>query len=291
MPSVRRHDSLGRWAPARGQLPRERTCAPGRAACAPWPGLSAPRARPGADEVPQEGHTDSRFSIKTRWYRSVLTKSGQVRLAWRARSPPGRCKQLVGRGAHLHTRPSTHPPALPPRAQLCWAHPEREARIQCILCLRSKVDIKKSYHCSADCLREHWAFHRDFHTQGRPGSEPPPRRLSTCSLRRCWDPRHGSASAASGQGAAHARRAPPPRQAPPPTRARRALAWWPLPPCRRGQQWVCQRELPGPQHLHLQQQRRGLGGGARPPCPAPSVAAPALRHAHAARAFRARPAA
>jgi len=31
-----------------------------------------------AEEVPQEGQTDSRFSIKCRWYRSVITKSGQV---------------------------------------------------------------------------------------------------------------------------------------------------------------------------------------------------------------------
>lgn len=30
-----------------------------------------------------------------------------------------------------------------------------------------QVDTKKSYHCSAECLREHWAFHRDFHQQSR----------------------------------------------------------------------------------------------------------------------------
>jgi hypothetical protein len=29
------------------------------------------------------------------------------------------------------------------------------------------VDVKKSYHCSPECLREHWAFHRDFHQQSR----------------------------------------------------------------------------------------------------------------------------
>ncbi|KAL4441485.1 hypothetical protein ABPG77_001989 [Micractinium sp. CCAP 211/92] len=80
-----------------------------------------------AEEVPAEGHTDSRFSVKCRWYRSVVTKGGQY----------------------------------------CWVHPEKEAAIQCILCLRCKVDIKKSYHCSAECLREHWAFHRDFHQQSR----------------------------------------------------------------------------------------------------------------------------
>jgi hypothetical protein len=26
-----------------------------------------------------EGHTDGRFSVKCRWYRSVVTKGGQVR--------------------------------------------------------------------------------------------------------------------------------------------------------------------------------------------------------------------
>lgn len=31
-----------------------------------------------AEEVPQEGTTDSRFSVKCRWYRSVITKTGQV---------------------------------------------------------------------------------------------------------------------------------------------------------------------------------------------------------------------
>lgn len=51
--------------------------------------------------------------------------------------------------------------------QFCWAHPERDAAIQCILCLRCKADPKKSYHCSADCLREHWSFHSDFHSQSQ----------------------------------------------------------------------------------------------------------------------------
>jgi hypothetical protein len=32
-----------------------------------------------AEEVPAEGHTDGRFSVKCRWYRSVVTKGGQVR--------------------------------------------------------------------------------------------------------------------------------------------------------------------------------------------------------------------
>lgn len=80
-----------------------------------------------AEEVPQEGQTDSRFSIKCRWYRSIVTKTGHV----------------------------------------CWVHPERDAAIQCILCLRTKVDTKRSYHCGPECLREHWNFHVDFHSQVR----------------------------------------------------------------------------------------------------------------------------
>jgi CCR4-NOT transcription complex subunit 6 len=52
-------------------------------------------------------------------------------------------------------------------------HPDKEAAIQCILCLRCKVDTKKSYHCSPECLREHWAFHRDFHQQSRENGAPP----------------------------------------------------------------------------------------------------------------------
>lgn len=78
-----------------------------------------------AEEVPQEGQTDSRFSIKCRWYRSVFAKSGQP---------------------------------------VCWVT-GRPAAVQCILCLRCKSDIKRSYHCSSECLREHWHFHNDFHAQ------------------------------------------------------------------------------------------------------------------------------
>ena len=37
----------------------------------------------------------------------------------------------------------------------------------CAFALIMQVDTKKSYHCSSECLREHWAFHRDFHQQSR----------------------------------------------------------------------------------------------------------------------------
>ncbi len=32
--------------------------------------------------------------------------------------------------------------------QYCWVHPEKEAAIQCILCLRCKVQLAKGASCS-----------------------------------------------------------------------------------------------------------------------------------------------
>ena len=191
-----------------------------------------------AEEVPAEGHTDSRFSVKCRWYRSVVTKGGQVRAAAsrgrRRRAgqggrPPrpaarlllhsrmpslGRCQHPLVAPAGLLWAPS---PAAPPRCgtprrrrrpaplptppspvcppppptrrvpQYCWVHPEKEAAIQCILCLRCKVDTKKSYHCSPECLREHWAFHRDFHQQSREnGGWATSLLVACCLLAACW---------------------------------------------------------------------------------------------------------
>ncbi len=44
-------------------------------------------------------------------------------------------------------------------------HGDTEATLQCVLCLRAKVDVRKSYHCSTDCFRKHWHLHRDLHGQ------------------------------------------------------------------------------------------------------------------------------
>ncbi len=43
---------------------------------------------------------------------------------------------------------------------------DREATLQCILCLRAKVELRKSYSCSTDCLRQHWGLHKDLHVNG-----------------------------------------------------------------------------------------------------------------------------
>lgn len=79
-----------------------------------------------AEDVPEEGSdSQSRFSLRFRWYRSVVNRGGAV----------------------------------------CWVHGDREATLQCVLCLRAKVDVRKSFHCSTDCLRRHWGLHKELHGQ------------------------------------------------------------------------------------------------------------------------------
>ena len=79
-----------------------------------------------AEDVPEEGSdSQSRFALRFRWYRSVVNRGGAV----------------------------------------CWVHGDREATLQCVLCLRAKVDVRKSFHCSTDCLRRHWGLHKELHGQ------------------------------------------------------------------------------------------------------------------------------
>lgn len=93
-----------------------------------------------AEEVPEEGHSDARFSLRFRWYRSQINRSGLV----------------------------------------CWVHQDREATLQCTICARyaqTANEKRQSYHCSSDCLKQHWGAHRELHikqhkrAQGGGGTE------------------------------------------------------------------------------------------------------------------------
>ncbi|GMH46198.1 hypothetical protein BSKO_14166, partial [Bryopsis sp. KO-2023] len=46
---------------------------------------------------------------------------------------------------------------------LCSIHPNKDASIQCVLCLKARVPQNLSYHCNGDCLQDHWHLHRAFH--------------------------------------------------------------------------------------------------------------------------------
>ncbi len=66
-------------------------------------------------------------------------------------------------------------------------HGDTEATLQCVLCLRAKVDVRKSYHCSTDCFRKHWHLHRDLH--GQPAQRNGANLLGMLSSQVGWQPR------------------------------------------------------------------------------------------------------
>ncbi|XP_010524745.1 PREDICTED: carbon catabolite repressor protein 4 homolog 1-like [Tarenaya hassleriana] len=49
------------------------------------------------------------------------------------------------------------------KVAVCSVHPTEQAALQCIGCLKSKVPIAKSYHCSTKCFSDAWQHHRLLH--------------------------------------------------------------------------------------------------------------------------------
>lgn len=83
------------------------------------------------EDVPEDGSPDGTYQLRSRWYRSTITRGGAV----------------------------------------CSVHPDREAGLQCTICLRLKVPQHLSYHCSVDCLKSHWHLHKDYHKQFQANGE------------------------------------------------------------------------------------------------------------------------
>lgn len=78
------------------------------------------------EDVPEEGATDGGiYQLRSRWYRSNLPRAGTF----------------------------------------CSVHPDKEATLQCIVCVKCRVAHHLSYHCSPECLKSHWHIHRDYHKQ------------------------------------------------------------------------------------------------------------------------------
>lgn len=77
------------------------------------------------EDLPEEGSPDGQYQLRMRWFRSTIPRGGAV----------------------------------------CSVHPEREASLQCMVCLRYKVPQHLSYHCAVDCLKSHWHLHKEYHKQ------------------------------------------------------------------------------------------------------------------------------
>lgn len=49
------------------------------------------------------------------------------------------------------------------KVAICSVHPSKEATLQCLGCLKTKVPVTKSYHCSTKCFTDAWQHHRVLH--------------------------------------------------------------------------------------------------------------------------------
>ncbi|XP_031740193.1 carbon catabolite repressor protein 4 homolog 1 isoform X2 [Cucumis sativus] len=49
---------------------------------------------------------------------------------------------------------------------ICSVHPSVQATLQCLGCLKAKVPVAKSYHCSTKCFSDAWQHHRVLHDRG-----------------------------------------------------------------------------------------------------------------------------
>ncbi|CAA7054199.1 unnamed protein product [Microthlaspi erraticum] len=49
------------------------------------------------------------------------------------------------------------------KVAICSVHPSETATLQCLGCLKSKVPVTKSYHCTTKCFSDAWQHHRVLH--------------------------------------------------------------------------------------------------------------------------------
>ncbi|KEH24323.1 carbon catabolite repressor-like protein [Medicago truncatula] len=49
------------------------------------------------------------------------------------------------------------------KVAVCSVHPSEQATLQCLGCLKAKIPVSKSYHCSPKCFSDAWQHHRVLH--------------------------------------------------------------------------------------------------------------------------------
>lgn len=49
------------------------------------------------------------------------------------------------------------------KVAICSVHPSEQATLQCLGCVKAKIPVAKSYHCSPKCFSDAWQHHRVMH--------------------------------------------------------------------------------------------------------------------------------
>ena len=74
-------------------------------------------------------------------------------------------EQALPAGAEWGVRCRWFRSAVGRQGAFCSVHAEREASLQCMLCLKKGVPPHLTYHCSPACFRADWARHKERHRQ------------------------------------------------------------------------------------------------------------------------------
>ncbi|XP_042440907.1 carbon catabolite repressor protein 4 homolog 1-like [Zingiber officinale] len=53
------------------------------------------------------------------------------------------------------------------KVPICSVHPTEPATLQCLVCLKEKVPVAKSFHCSPKCFSSAWQHHRSLHERAK----------------------------------------------------------------------------------------------------------------------------
>lgn len=49
------------------------------------------------------------------------------------------------------------------KVAVCSVHPSEQATLQCLGCIKAKISVAKSYHCTPKCFSDAWQHHRVLH--------------------------------------------------------------------------------------------------------------------------------
>ncbi|KAG8367961.1 hypothetical protein BUALT_Bualt16G0127100 [Buddleja alternifolia] len=49
------------------------------------------------------------------------------------------------------------------KVAVCSVHPTEQATLQCLACVKAKIPVSKSYHCTSKCFSNAWQHHRVLH--------------------------------------------------------------------------------------------------------------------------------
>ncbi|KAK2990683.1 hypothetical protein RJ640_029358 [Escallonia rubra] len=144
---------------------------------APYVLLRRPDKSHGSDDVPESSPLEGHFlRYKCYFYLGLLFASlyhecdvlagslppdSQTFFVWEKCAPfMSLAKSEVGIHENLVTKYRIQSDR---KVAICSVHPSEQATLQCLGCVKAKIPVAKSYHCSPKCFSDAWQHHRVLH--------------------------------------------------------------------------------------------------------------------------------